>query len=84
MRFAGVAEHSHVKIGYKESEKLIDFISVKTYIFPYINLVWLGLVIMGIGLALSMLKRFGFNTKISSVALLLIAVAIFYMFLLAN
>jgi len=84
LRFAGVAEHSHVKIGYKESEKLIDFISVKTYIFPYINLVWLGLVIMGIGLALSMLKRFGFNTKISSVALLLIAVAIFYMFLLAN
>lgn len=84
LTFAGVGDKSHIKIGYKISDKPIDFITVKTYVFPYINLVWLGLVIMGIGLALSMLKRFGFNTILSSIILALMAVSIFYMFLLAN
>ena len=84
LQFAGISDSSHIKIGYKESDQPIDFITVKTYVFPYINLVWLGLVIMGIGLALSMLKRFGLNTRLASIILALMAIAIFYMFLLAN
>ncbi len=84
VRFVGVAEKQKIKIGIKESDKFIEYITVKAYVFPYINLVWLGLVIMAIGMLLSMLKR-GNITKIQSVFILILSTAfVFYMFLLAN
>jgi cytochrome c-type biogenesis protein CcmF len=84
MRFAGVADTSRIKIGIKESDKFIEYITVKAYVFPLINLVWLGLVIMAIGLLLSMLQRGNFS-KIQSTAILIAATAfVFYMFLLAG
>jgi cytochrome c-type biogenesis protein CcmF len=84
MRFTGVADTSRIKIGIKESDKFIEYITVKAYVFPLINLVWLGLVIMAIGLLLSMLQRGNFS-KIQSASILLGATAfVFYMFLLAG
>ena len=84
VRFAGVADKQKIKIGIKESDKFIEYITVKAYVFPYINLVWLGLVIMAIGMLLSMLQRGNF-TKIQSVIILILSTAfVFYMFLLAN
>ncbi|MEO6540346.1 MAG: cytochrome c biogenesis protein CcsA, partial [Ferruginibacter sp.] len=41
LKFAGVTEGHKVKIGVKESEKLIEYVTLKAYVFPYINLVWL-------------------------------------------
>lgn len=35
VRFAGVSDSSKVKIGIRESDKMIDFVTVKAYIFPY-------------------------------------------------
>ncbi len=84
VRFLGVGEDKKIKIGLKESDKPIDFVTVKSYIFPYINLVWLGLILMAIGLVMSMIKRAGFSTIQSAIALIFVAVALFYMFLLAN
>jgi cytochrome c-type biogenesis protein CcmF len=79
-----VADTSRIKIGIKESDKFIEYITVKAYVFPLINLVWLGLVIMAIGLLLSMLQRGDFS-KIQSAAILIAATAfVFYMFLLAG
>jgi cytochrome c-type biogenesis protein CcmF len=84
IKFAGVTDSKKVKIGIKESDKLIDFVTVKAYVFPFINLVWLGLIIMALGLILSMIKRGNFS-KVQSIAILLFAAAgLFYMFLLAN
>jgi cytochrome c-type biogenesis protein CcmF len=84
VRFAGVADNQKIKIGIKESDKFIEYITVKAYIFPYINLVWLGLVIMAIGILISMLQRGNFN-KIQSVIVLVLATCfVFYMFLLAG
>jgi cytochrome c-type biogenesis protein CcmF len=84
MRFAGVADQQKIKIGIKESDKFIEYITVKAYVFPLINLVWLGLVIMALGLLLSMLQRGNF-TKTQSLAILVGATAfVFYMFLLAG
>ncbi len=84
MRFAGVADRQKIKIGIKESDKFIEYITVKAYVFPYINLVWLGLVIMAIGMLISMLQRGNF-TKIQSAFILILSTAfVFYMFLLAN
>jgi cytochrome c-type biogenesis protein CcmF len=84
LRFNGVAENRKIKLGIKESDKLIDFVTVKAYVFPFINLVWLGLVIMAAGLLLSMLQRGSF-TKLQSILILgLGTLFVFYMFLLAN
>jgi len=53
-------------------------------VFPYINLVWLGLIIMGVGLFISMLHRINPGKTLTIVVLLIATAALFYMFLLAN
>jgi cytochrome c-type biogenesis protein CcmF len=84
LRFVGIGENNKIKIGVKESDKLIDFIALKAYIFPYINLVWVGLVIMALGLLLSMVNRLQWPKGLAYAALGAVAVALFYMFLFAN
>jgi cytochrome c-type biogenesis protein CcmF len=84
LKFAGVNDAHKIRIGIKESDKLIDFVTVKTYVFPYINFVWLGLILMGIGIVMSMIKRAGFSSGLSAVILVFVAAGLFYMFLLAN
>ena len=84
VRFIGVADNKKIRVGIKESDKLIDFVTVKAYVFPFINLVWLGLVIMAAGLLISMLNR-GHFTKLQTGLILGLGTAfVFYMFLLAN
>ncbi|MBS1495814.1 MAG: cytochrome c biogenesis protein CcsA [Bacteroidetes bacterium] len=84
VRFSGVTDTHKIKIGVKESDKLIDFVTVKAYVFPYINLVWLGLIIMAVGLVMSMIKRGNFSKTQSIAILVFVTIALFYMFLLAN
>ena len=84
IRFAGVTESRKIKIGIKESDRLIDFVTLKAYIFPYINLVWSGLIIMAIGIVMSAIRRAELSKGYAAIALLLVSVAMFYMFLLAN
>ncbi|MGG9972650.1 cytochrome c biogenesis protein CcsA [Ferruginibacter sp. SUN002] len=84
VRFAGVTDDRKIKIGVKESENMIDFVSIKAYIFPYINLVWIGLIVMAIGLVMSTIRRANLSSLAGSIALTVISIALFYMFLLAN
>jgi cytochrome c-type biogenesis protein CcmF len=58
VKFAGVtSDQTKLKIGVKESDSMIDFVTLKAYIFPYINLVWIGLIIMAVGLVMSLIQR---------------------------
>ncbi|MEO6670022.1 MAG: cytochrome c biogenesis protein CcsA [Ferruginibacter sp.] len=84
VKFVGVSEGKKMKLGIKESDKAIDYITVKSYVFPYINLVWLGLIIMAIGIVMSMIKRAGYSPLRAGVTFVFVAAALFYMFLLAN
>ena len=86
VKFAGVtSDQKKLKIGVKESDKMIDFVTLKAYIFPYINLVWIGLIIMAIGLVMSMIQKSEtFPDQPVHVVLVFAAAALFYMFLLAN
>ncbi len=84
LRFSGVSENRKIKIGIKQSDSMIDFVTVKSYVFPYINLVWLGLIIMATGLIISMIKRAGFSAVQSAITLIFLVAALFYMFLFAN
>lgn len=84
LRFEGVADSTKIKIGIKESDKIIDFVTLKAYIFPYINLVWIGLIIMATGIVLSAAYRTKLSTAYTTGALIVVVVALAYMFLLAN
>ncbi len=84
LKFAGVANGRKVKIGIKEPEKIIDFVTLKAFLFPYINLVWLGLVVMAIGLMMSVIKRAKISNITAATVLILLSVALFYMFFVAG
>ena len=84
VRFMGVSNDKKIRIGTKLTDKMIDFVTVKSYMFPYINLVWLGLIIMAVGLMMSMIKRAAFSNIQAAIALLFVGLALFYMFLFAN
>jgi cytochrome c-type biogenesis protein CcmF len=84
VKFAGVTDGRKIKIAIKESDKLIQYVTLKAYIFPYINLVWLGLIIMAIGIVMSAVKRAKLSAVYAGLALAFAAAGLFYMFLFAN
>ena len=84
LKFAGVTDGKKIKLGIKKSEKLIEYVTLKAYVFPYINLVWLGLIIMALGIIMSAIKRAKLSTFYAALALIFAAAGLFYMFLFAN
>ncbi len=84
VRFAGVTDGQKIKLGIKESDKLIEYVTLKAYVFPYINLVWLGLIIMALGIIMSAIKRAKLSPFYAALSLIFAAAGLFYMFLLAN
>jgi len=45
------------EIGIKEPNPAKDFLTLKVYKFPFINLLWLGTILMAIGFIISMVRR---------------------------
>lgn len=52
-----VADNKHLQIGVKESSKLAPFVALKVLRFPFINLVWLGILVMLVGIVMSIFRR---------------------------
>jgi cytochrome c-type biogenesis protein CcmF len=52
-----ITDDKHLEISVKESSRLAPFLALKVLQFPYINLVWLGTILMIIGFVISMLRR---------------------------
>ena len=48
---------NQVELGIKESDSIMQYITLKAYKFPMINLLWLGTIIMVIGFMMSVVKR---------------------------
>jgi cytochrome c-type biogenesis protein CcmF len=85
VRFVGVVNEGHkIKLGIKESETPIDFVTVKAYVFPYINFVWLGLIVMAIGIIVSMIQRAAIKSSFAAAILIFATIALGYLFLFAN
>ncbi|MEP6597483.1 MAG: cytochrome c-type biogenesis CcmF C-terminal domain-containing protein, partial [Ginsengibacter sp.] len=82
--FSGLTDDKKFKIGIKESEIRTDFITLKAYVFPYINLVWVGLLIMACGFIVSMTRRLKAANYITALSVLMVLAGLFYMFLIAN
>ncbi|HSK13184.1 MAG TPA: hypothetical protein VK907_08205, partial [Phnomibacter sp.] len=46
-----------VEIGIKESTAILDFLTLKVYEFPWINILWLGIIVMMTGLTMAIIRR---------------------------
>ncbi len=57
-------EEGVLEIGIKESKSLTNLITLKVYEFPFINVLWIGVVVMTIGFMMSMLQRIRKNKAI--------------------
>ena len=45
------------ELGVKENDAILEYITLKALKFPFINLLWLGTIIMVIGFMMSMVRR---------------------------
>ncbi|WP_207513091.1 cytochrome c biogenesis protein CcsA [Longitalea luteola] len=52
-----IADDKHLEISVKESSRLTPFLALKVLQFPFINLVWLGVILMIAGFVISIIRR---------------------------
>jgi cytochrome c-type biogenesis protein CcmF len=66
VRLERVNADKTIELGVKESNSVLEYITLKAYKFPYINILWLGIVIMATGIIISMVRRIQLNNSNSS------------------
>jgi cytochrome c-type biogenesis protein CcmF len=54
--FTGAGE-AGIELGVKESKRVLEYVTLKAYQFPGINLLWLGVILMTFGFLLSMYNQ---------------------------
>ena len=59
-------EAGQMELGVKESSSVMRYITMKAYKFPYINILWLGTIVMVIGFLMSMTYRLRKNLFVVS------------------
>ncbi len=57
VEMGSVLDNKKILLMTKESADMVPFISLKVYVFPQINLVWIGILIMMTGFAVSIVNR---------------------------
>ncbi len=50
-------EGGKAELGIKESDSIMQYVTLKALKFPFINLLWLGTIIMIVGIVISMIRR---------------------------
>jgi len=61
--FTGFENAKKIKLQIKESNSLLQYITLKAYNFPYINLLWAGVIIMVTGIIISIVRRVQLNNS---------------------
>jgi cytochrome c-type biogenesis protein CcmF len=61
LRIQKVNPDKSIELGVKESNSVMKYITLKAYKFPYINLLWFGIIITAIGVLISMVRRIQLN-----------------------
>ena len=84
LRLVGLTNQNKFKIALKESEVPAAYVTVKAYVFPFINLVWIGLILMASGFITSIIRRAKAKPILGAIALILVLAGLFYMFLIAS
>jgi cytochrome c-type biogenesis protein CcmF len=57
VQLGSVMNNKKIQLLIKESSDMVPFVSLKVYVFPQINLVWAGILIMMTGFVISILYR---------------------------
>ena len=52
---------SGADIGIKESSAILEYVTLKAYKFPFINVLWLGIIVTAVGIIISMVRRIQVN-----------------------
>jgi cytochrome c-type biogenesis protein CcmF len=52
-----VVDNRHLELSVKESSRMTPYIALKVVKFPFINLLWLGTVVMIVGMVMSIVRR---------------------------
>lgn len=52
---------NNVELGTKESNSILQYVTLKAYKFPFINLLWAGVIIMVAGITISIVRRVQLN-----------------------
>jgi cytochrome c-type biogenesis protein CcmF len=52
---------NNAELGIKESNSILQYVTLKAYKFPFINLLWAGIIIMVTGIAISIVRRVQLN-----------------------
>lgn len=47
----------NIEVGVKQSNVIVEYVTLKVYKFPFINLLWIGVFITVIGFLMSMARR---------------------------
>jgi cytochrome c-type biogenesis protein CcmF len=55
------ADDNAVELGVRESSSIMQYITLKAYKFPFINLLWAGVLIMVTGIIISIVRRVQLN-----------------------
>lgn len=59
-----------MEVGIKESNAVMKYVTLKAYKFPFINLLWLGVIVTAIGILMSMIHRIQLNRNSKTIDLL--------------
>jgi cytochrome c-type biogenesis protein CcmF len=57
VQLGSVMNNKKIQLLTKESSDMVPFVSLKVYMFPQINLVWIGVIIMMTGFVMSIINR---------------------------
>ena len=63
IRLQKVNPDNSVELGIKESNLLMDYVTLKAYKFPFINVLWFGIIVTAVGIIISMVRRIQLNRR---------------------
>jgi cytochrome c-type biogenesis protein CcmF len=63
LAFTQVTTDRKIVLQVKESNTLMKYITLKAYKFPFINVLWIGVIITAIGILMSMIRRIVQNRR---------------------
>jgi cytochrome c-type biogenesis protein CcmF len=61
LRLEKVNSDKTIELGLKESDAVLQYVVLKAYKFPFINLLWFGVILTAIGIFISMARRISLN-----------------------
>ncbi len=64
--FSRIIDNKKIEIQVKESNRLVPFVALKVYEFPFINVLWIGTLFMITGFIMSIARRVQLNKSLRS------------------